>query len=203
MLDVDHFKKLNDRHGHVAGDLMLSTLGQALRGVLRRDDAVARYGGEEFAMILPGTPLHSATEAVPRICDAVNGATVEHRDSLLRVTVSGGLATVQKGEAATSLIDRADAALYAAKSAGRDRVYMHDGAACLPVTGAERHDQPLDRSEPAGASAEMAEHIPSGPTDFDDVASDEEISAALVKSCEELREYMQQREQPELSTGKT
>ncbi len=71
MLDVDHFKKLNDRHGHLAGDQVLAAIGRALRGAIRREDAVARYGGEEFAILLPATPLDQAVMVAQKVREAV------------------------------------------------------------------------------------------------------------------------------------
>lgn len=222
MLDVDHFKNLNDQHGHLAGDQMLTKLGQALRSALRRDDAVARYGGEEFAMILPGTSLDSAASAVPRIRDTVARAGVDHHGAQLKVTVSGGLATIQAGEAAISLIDRADAALYTAKSAGRDCAYMHDGTKCRPVVEAKPKEaarakaaveieQAAEDGESFGTrngDSQLAEEprhpqtetpVDPAPTSRDELpvllACDEEISAEMVQACEELRDYVQQRDQ--------
>ena len=71
MLDVDHFKKLNDQHGHLAGDQVLAAIGRALRAAIRREDAVARYGGEEFAILLPNTSLEQATPVAQNVREAV------------------------------------------------------------------------------------------------------------------------------------
>src|SRR6185436_7858658 len=98
--------------------VVLTMLGRALRAVLRRDDTIARYGGEEFAMILPGTTLEQAKQIMPKVCEATSRATVNHGGAQLNVTLSGGLATIQKGESGESLIGRADTALYAAKTGG-------------------------------------------------------------------------------------
>lgn len=125
MLDVDHFKKYNDEHGHVAGDEVLRNIGRLLTERMRRTDIVARYGGEEFVIILPevkrtdGLPV---AEDVRRRIEAFpfkNGET----QPLGRVTISLGLAEFPTdGEGQRKLIENADEALYLAKSAGRNRV---------------------------------------------------------------------------------
>jgi diguanylate cyclase (GGDEF)-like protein len=189
LLDVDHFKKLNDQHGHLAGDVVLSMLGRTLRSALRRDDAVARYGGEEFAMILPGTPLDQAIGVVPKVCDATAMATVKHGETSLRVTLSGGLATIQTGETAESLIGRADEALYAAKTAGRNRIYMHNGVACRPIV-ANGPGQPA----PMVSSAESAPELRA-------LRIEEQISPELAQACAELRQHVWQRDTENTETA--
>jgi diguanylate cyclase len=173
LLDVDHFKKLNDLHGHLAGDVVLTMLGRALRAALRRDDAVARFGGEEFAMLLPGTTLEQAKQVAIKVCEAASRATANHGGVSLNVTLSGGLATIQAGETAESLISRADAALYAAKSAGRSCAFLHDGTGCVRIP-----ERPLDSSVKAG--------------EFDDATelTEEPISPQLAQACEELRQFV-------------
>jgi diguanylate cyclase (GGDEF)-like protein len=126
IVDVDHFKQYNDRHGHPAGDALLQSLAELLTGALRRsEDLVTRYGGEEFLVVLPSAPLERAAEFARDLCRAV-------RESGLGVTVSIGVASVvpTDGLHLSGLIERADRALYAAKSAGRDRVVetRDDGA---------------------------------------------------------------------------
>lgn len=118
VIDVDHFKAYNDRHGHAAGDALLQSLAQVLRGIQRRsEDLVARYGGEEFVMVMPGADLATASATAEQLRLAVNR-------SELRVSVSVGVASQQPGNGLTraSLFERADKALYEAKQGGRDRV---------------------------------------------------------------------------------
>ena len=118
LFDVDHFKKLNDQHGHLAGDQVLAAVGSALRGAIRREDAIARYGGEEFAILLPNTTMEQAAEVAQKVREAAARTVVEHNQYEIRVTVSGGIATIQPNETVEMLIQRADSALYAAKAAG-------------------------------------------------------------------------------------
>ena len=118
MLDVDHFKQINDTFGHDAGDKVLVAIAQALSGCARVIDVVARVGGEEFAVILPNTDAQGAHEVAERMRIAVaqSGSLVQP------TTVSIGAATLQDKEDALGLYARADEALYAAKASGRNRV---------------------------------------------------------------------------------
>ena len=118
MLDVDHFKQINDSFGHDAGDTVLVTIAQALSNSARLVDAVARVGGEEFAVILPNTHAQAAQEVAERMRIAV----AQSSDLAQPTTISIGVATLQDQEDANSLYARADAALYTAKKTGRNRV---------------------------------------------------------------------------------
>jgi diguanylate cyclase (GGDEF)-like protein len=119
MLDVDHFKKYNDTHGHQAGDEVLARIGTVLRNSIRPYDCAARYGGEEFLVMLSGTSLEPARESAERIRKQVQAEKFEAES----VTISIGVAEYPShGDAAKSVIGQADAALYEAKRAGRDRV---------------------------------------------------------------------------------
>lgn len=119
MLDVDHFKRINDRLGHEAGDQVLQMIGQILSAGARVIDIVARVGGEEFAVLLPNTGAQGALEVAERMRLAVAQAPAGAHGG---VTISIGAVTLHDGETACSLYARADAALYAAKEAGRNRV---------------------------------------------------------------------------------
>jgi diguanylate cyclase (GGDEF)-like protein len=121
--DIDHFKRVNDRHGHQAGDAVLKAIAKCLADKLRESDTVARYGGEEFAVILPETPLEGAMVVAERLCQAIAGMTVEYEGHTMAVTISFGVAALVPGEKASSqsLIKRADQALYRAKSKGRNQ----------------------------------------------------------------------------------
>lgn len=117
LLDIDHFKAVNDTHGHAAGDDVLVQVANTLRASSAGHGLLARYGGEEFAWLLPGTDLEQATLQCEYLREAVKFAS-----AALPVTVSVGVAMARTGDSIASLLQRADAALYAAKHAGRDRV---------------------------------------------------------------------------------
>ena len=127
MVDVDHFKKFNDTYGHLAGDLVLRSVAQALTSTLREMDLVCRYGGEEFAIICPGSRLEEAMIAAERVRVAVAGKLVSLKEGNVQVTASLGVSEVIPSEIADGLVQRADEALYSAKHAGRNRVHIHDG----------------------------------------------------------------------------
>lgn len=123
--DVDHFKKFNDTYGHPTGDQVLRLVATTLRNNVKGRDTAARYGGEEFAIVLPRTDLPDAVHLAHQIREAIRGKGLIERttgENLGRVTMSFGVATYRAGDTAEAIIERADAALYAAKRAGRDRV---------------------------------------------------------------------------------
>ncbi len=133
MLDVDHFKKFNDTHGHQAGDQVLRDVAAALSKTTRDMDLVARYGGEEFAVILPVTSLPDALRAAERARAAVEASITRFAGADLRVTTSIGVGHISAGDSAERVVQRADEALYAAKKAGRNRAWYHDSTTCLPA----------------------------------------------------------------------
>jgi diguanylate cyclase len=123
LLDIDHFKRFNDSFGHVIGDEALKLVAQTLVAGVKGRDMVARYGGEEFAVILPATSLAHALGLANGLGAAVKGRRMLLKSTgrdLGRITVSLGVARYRPGESASELVQRADAALYAAKSRGRD-----------------------------------------------------------------------------------
>lgn len=124
MLDLDHFKRLNDTHGHPAGDAVLREAGSRVNSVVRKVDIAARYGGEEFAVILPDTSLDIASTIADRVRGAIAGQPFLHDGAAHTVTVSIGVAQLGVKEGREQLIRRADAALYRAKAEGRDRVAL-------------------------------------------------------------------------------
>jgi len=123
LADLDHFKRINDTHGHEAGDQVLRAFGECLRGALREGDLAARFGGEEFLILLPETD-HAGVQRVGEKLRAALAAL--ELQPVGRVTASFGGAVWNEGETATAFVKRADAALYAAKQAGRDRVVLAD-----------------------------------------------------------------------------
>lgn len=132
LIDVDHFKQVNDTHGHLAGDLVLQAVARLLTKTLREMDLVYRFGGDEFAVICPGSRLHEAQTAAERIRQNVEKTPVPLKDGSTPVTLSVGVAEVVGSEVADGMLQRADEALYAAKHAGRNRVHLHDGQHGLP-----------------------------------------------------------------------
>jgi len=122
MIDIDHFKQLNDRFGHATGDEALVLFADTARAALRDHDIMGRLGGEEFALALPGTSLDGALQAAERLRNAVNQAPLITSGSDYKMTVSVGVVLIETGEALTAALARADQALYAAKSGGRNRV---------------------------------------------------------------------------------
>ena len=133
MLDIDHFKNVNDAHGHAAGDRVMDSCGQALQGLLRPGDVAARLGGDEFGVLLPETTRDDAGEVARRLHGALRG--LAHQGSapgIIRVTVSLGVSTLFSHDAGPAgLVARADAALYAAKKSGRDGICLDEETAFL------------------------------------------------------------------------
>ncbi|MGD9506707.1 MAG: GGDEF domain-containing protein [Syntrophobacteraceae bacterium] len=127
MLDIDHFKKVNDEHGHQAGDKVLKEVAHKLRSELRKSDYVSRYGGEEFIVVLPDTNLTNAAGLAERLRKAVEECQIPIGDgATLSVTASFGVAALKEGAAPDELIGEADAMLYGAKTSGRNRVISAD-----------------------------------------------------------------------------
>ncbi|WP_343594262.1 GGDEF domain-containing protein [Paracidovorax wautersii] len=121
--DIDHFKRINDRYGHDAGDQVLVSIGARLLRASRAHDVVARWGGEEFLILLPDTSAEAAQILAERVRSAVAEAPIEHHaGGRIEATLSLGVCEVGAGESMTSAIARADRALYRSKDAGRDRV---------------------------------------------------------------------------------
>ena len=133
MLDIDHFKSINDRYTHAGGDAALRHLGDLLRSALRQMDIPARYGGEEFAVILPGTKIADAINVAERIRATIAANGVWYEGQTIPITASLGLATALANDAPESIVERADEALYAAKQGGRNRAYVHDGGAHMQI----------------------------------------------------------------------
>ncbi|HFA59619.1 MAG TPA: GGDEF domain-containing protein, partial [Rhodospirillales bacterium] len=123
LLDIDHFKRINDRYGHMAGDEVLRHVGRVILANLRRYDIAARFGGEEFAVAFPNTDRKAAEAVAARMREGLETETIEVSEAeVVRVTASFGLVERRPGEPVEEMIRRADEALYAAKNAGRNRV---------------------------------------------------------------------------------
>ncbi|RMF45656.1 MAG: diguanylate cyclase [Anaerolineae bacterium] len=129
MLDIDHFKRINDTYGHLAGDRVLQELTKACIRLLRDEDVIGRYGGEEFVIVLPGTPLNGALHVAQRIQEQLKSMTIPTEDGRhIHITVSIGVATWDTDVTTfEALINRADEALYQAKANGRNRIEIWSG----------------------------------------------------------------------------
>jgi len=125
LLDVDHFKHVNDTFGHAAGDIVLAAVGQTIATTARTTDLCARFGGEEFVVALTATGPEGGLLAAERLRAAVEALELHAANGTrIEVTASFGVASCQRGDSLESLIDRADRAMYAAKSSGRNRVVV-------------------------------------------------------------------------------
>lgn len=122
ILDLDHFKSINDTYGHQAGDKVLKIIANVLRKGLRGDDFIARFGGEEFALLMPGSDLAGGTRLLERLRAAVEQCPFHFKGERVTITMSAGVAVFKPGENASQVLKRADQALYRAKEAGRNQI---------------------------------------------------------------------------------
>ncbi|MGR4972337.1 diguanylate cyclase [Pseudomonas sp. LARHCG127] len=122
MLDLDHFKRINDNYGHLAGDRVLKLIASVLRKRLRGGDFIARFGGEEFVLLVPDTPLAAGAKLAEALRLAIEACPFHFKGEPVTVTVSVGMTAFKPGEHSDSVLKRADQALYRAKNAGRNRV---------------------------------------------------------------------------------
>jgi diguanylate cyclase len=144
LIDIDNFKSLNDRYGHLAGDEVLATVAQRLKETLRESDFAARFGGEEFAVVLPSTVLSDGGLAAARVRCAVEQAPFVYEEEKMQATISCGVAQAVEGETANEMVRRADKALDTAKNAGRNRCYLHTGGQVVPVPGDPECSTPVE-----------------------------------------------------------
>lgn len=121
MFDLDHFKRVNDTWGHLAGDRVLAEVAARVRDALRGADVLGRYGGEEFLILLPETRAVTGFKVAERLRAGIEAHTIEFEGHRIPVTVSIGMTGYQHGDSAESMIDRADVAMYRAKGQGRNR----------------------------------------------------------------------------------
>jgi len=122
MVDIDHFKSVNDQYGHASGDIVIAAVAGLLKEKLRKNDIVARWGGEEFLLLLRDCPLNEAVRLAEEIRQSVSELAITLPKEAVRVTVSAGIAEHMPEETARAFFVRADDALYRAKAAGRNRV---------------------------------------------------------------------------------
>lgn len=129
MIDLDHFKSINDNHGHAVGDTVLVAAADLLRSMMRNVDVIGRIGGEEFAVLLPYAELQTAAKLAERLRQALEGLEIAVADLSIHITASFGVATVNvANESLDGALKRADAALYRAKESGRNRIVQYDCA---------------------------------------------------------------------------
>lgn len=122
LMDIDHFKQINDQYGHDMGDRVLAAVSDSLKGSMREQDFIGRWGGEEFLAVLPETDFEQAAVSAERIRKAIEGLVIDCDGTTVQVTLSIGISQYRAEEPLSSAIARADYALYAGKSAGRNRV---------------------------------------------------------------------------------
>jgi len=148
MIDIDHFKKVNDELGHLQGDDVLKDVARIIDACARETDLAIRYGGEEFVVILPHTDLGGACVFAERLRRSVETS------KAASVTVSCGAAAAMDGDNARTLVARADSALYSAKASGRNRAFQHTGSAIEAI--AATTDGPPERRKVAAISEDAA-----------------------------------------------
>ncbi|MEZ6137618.1 MAG: GGDEF domain-containing protein [Pirellulaceae bacterium] len=163
LIDIDHFKQINDTYGHPAGDAVLKHISNTLQTELHQSVCVARYGGEEFAMLTLAS-AEDAAAALDQLRSAVCKLEIKHDDQLIAVTLSAGVSRIEPDDKIGKLVRRADEALYAAKLGGRNRVYLHDGAICRLITQIlpealvpqTQSSEPLTRAQAQAADETLA-----------------------------------------------
>jgi diguanylate cyclase (GGDEF)-like protein len=127
MIDLDHFKRVNDTYGHEAGDAVLKALAVTLSEQCRRGDFACRYGGEEFVVVMPNINMDTAYERAQTIRQSLNSLTVPYGTYHLTTTISMGIACYPiHGDSRQAILRAADQAMYAAKEAGRDHILSYD-----------------------------------------------------------------------------
>ena len=134
MFDIDHFKSINDRYGHVIGDRVLKSFAKCILSSLRGNDFVARYGGEEFAAILFNTSLQDASAMAARVLRTVEQNCICIDGTEISITTSIGIGQIHASDDVLQIVAKADAALYAAKRAGRNCAYYHDITGCTTAS---------------------------------------------------------------------
>ncbi len=155
LLDLDHFKRINDRHGHAVGDEVLSGFARMLATRLPPAHAVARWGGEEFLLLAPGDEPHCVARLIDTVRAHLQSAVMCVQAPGLRANVSAGVAAYEHGETLAQLVERADRALYAAKAAGRARTEVDAPLATAPDTAPDTAPTlaPPNRGTPPGAAS--------------------------------------------------
>jgi diguanylate cyclase len=152
LIDVDRFKLVNDTFGHHIGDQVLKAVADCLRQAVRDCDYLARYGGEEFAVLVAGGTREEFMNAGERVRQFVERQPIRCDGLALQTTISCGVAEATGGEDIASLLRRADEALYASKTGGRNCAYWHDGRRSIRITASRHNDSAAIEPESAGSS---------------------------------------------------
>jgi diguanylate cyclase (GGDEF)-like protein len=139
MIDIDHFKRVNDSYGHVVGDQVLKTMVKVIQTQVRDTDKLVRYGGEEFLLVMAATDLDEASVLAERIRTKISSTKWEPLPDKARISLSLGLTMLMEGDCPVNPLNRADAALYSAKKGGRNRVVIHNENT-PPIPNARLHD---------------------------------------------------------------
>jgi diguanylate cyclase len=124
VLDIDHFKRINDGFGHLAGDRVLKIVAGELAKRLRKTDFIARFGGEVFVLLIPSTPLEGGQQLLHTLLEGIEQCPFHFRGERVTITLSAGLTAFNGDESSDSVFERADQALYRAKSGGRNRIEL-------------------------------------------------------------------------------
>lgn len=201
VIDVDHFKKINDTFGHPAGDAILKQLAATLRATLRQTDLACRFGGEEFVVLLPGRGQKHASDAAERLRQLIHATDFYIGSAKHAITVSIGVAQPLRSEQGANLFKRADEALYAAKRGGRNSAYWHDGEQIVRLTALE-NDFPVVETpllsistEAAPVATTVTELTPpvSAPPATSAALSDEPVSTSdFATVCADLRRKLKE-----------
>ncbi|MFN3150971.1 GGDEF domain-containing protein [Bremerella sp.] len=155
ILDIDHFKRVNDTYGHDAGDMVLREVAERLNSVMRKTDYLARIGGEELAILMPEADWNSVSTVAKKILNVIRSLPVQYGKTSIDVTISCGLMPVIHAEGMEALTKGADEALYAAKGAGRNCGFLNNGESLIPIEN--QNSMPTQHQEP------QASHKPSAP----------------------------------------
>jgi diguanylate cyclase len=175
LIDIDHFKKINDTYGHPAGDAVLKEVSNRLRIQDESCMLVARYGGEEFALLF-ATPLHAAASKMELIRTTIQDKAVSAEGHTVQVTISSGVSEITADDRIAKIIRRSDEALYSAKMSGRNRVFVHTGKLC------EVYGNPGPVRQPSTAMV----HAPNSPAGFEVDSGKESLQLQILNRLDEL-----------------
>ncbi|PQO26769.1 hypothetical protein C5Y96_20005 [Blastopirellula marina] len=160
ILDIDHFKRVNDTYGHDAGDMVLREVAARLNSVMRKTDYLARIGGEELAILVPESDWASVSTVAKKVLNVVRSLPVQYGETSIDITISCGLMPVIHVEALDTLTKGADEALYAAKAAGRNCGFLNNGETLIPIEGQSSlssQDEQSSASNPSRTSEDESE----------------------------------------------